>query len=62
MSLLAHQKKASHTPWVTLFWFKMGKSNWVPSRTQGVVPTVVTDGQMYYGYCVNCLYPVMGDN
>lgn len=19
------------------------------------------DGQMYYGYCINCLYPAMGD-
>jgi hypothetical protein len=23
---------------------------------------VVADGQMYYGYCSNCLYPAMGDN
>jgi hypothetical protein len=40
----------------------MGKSSRVPSRTQGVVPIVAADGQMYYGYCVNCLYPAMGDN
>jgi hypothetical protein len=39
-----------------------GKSTWVPSRTQGVVLIVVADGQMYYGYCINCLYPAMGDN
>jgi hypothetical protein len=38
------------------------KSSWVPSRTQGVVPIVVADGQMYYGYCVNYLFPAMGDN
>jgi hypothetical protein len=31
-------------------------------RTQGVVPIVVADGQMYFGYCIKCLYPVMGDN
>jgi hypothetical protein len=23
--------------------------------------SLVTDGQMYYGYCINCLYPVMGE-
>ena len=22
---------------------------------------LVADGQMYYGYCINCLYPTMGD-
>ena len=22
---------------------------------------LVVDGQMYYGYCINCLYPTMGD-
>ena len=22
---------------------------------------LVTDGQMYYGYCINCIYPTMGD-
>ena len=22
---------------------------------------LVADGQMYYGYCINCLYPAMGD-
>ena len=22
---------------------------------------LVVDGQMYYGYCINCLYPAMGD-
>jgi hypothetical protein len=22
---------------------------------------LVTDGQMYYGYCINCLYPAMGE-
>jgi hypothetical protein len=32
------------------------------SRTQGVVPIAVADGQMYHGYCINCLYPAMGDN
>jgi hypothetical protein len=47
---------------VAYFWFKMGKSSWVPSRTQGIVPIVIADGQMYYGYCINCLYPAMGDN
>jgi hypothetical protein len=31
-------------------------------RTQGVVLIVVVDGQMYYGYCINCLYSAMGDN
>jgi hypothetical protein len=40
----------------------MCKSSWVHSRTQGVAPIVVADGQMYYGYCINCLYLAMGDN
>ena len=22
---------------------------------------LVADGQMYYGYCINCLYPALGD-
>jgi hypothetical protein len=22
---------------------------------------LVADRQMYYGYCINCLYPVMGE-
>jgi hypothetical protein len=22
---------------------------------------LVADGQMYYGYCINCLYPTMGE-
>jgi hypothetical protein len=22
---------------------------------------LVADGQMYYGYCINCLYPAMGE-
>jgi len=37
------------------------KSGWVYSRTQGFVPIVVVDGQMYYGYYIHCLYPAMGD-
>jgi hypothetical protein len=54
--------KALHDPWCLYFWFMTGKSSWVHSRTQGIVPIVVADGQMYYGYCSNCLYPAMGDN
>jgi hypothetical protein len=26
------------------------------------VSIIVADGQMYYGYCIDCLYPAMGDN
>ena len=47
---------------VTLFPFKAGKSGWVYSHTQGFIPIVVADGQMYYGYCIHYLYPAMGDN
>jgi hypothetical protein len=47
---------------VSLFWVKTGKSSWVLFRTQGVVPIIVADDQMYYGYCINYLYSVMGDN
>jgi hypothetical protein len=39
------------------FWFMTGKSSWVHSRTQGSIPLVV-DGQMFYGYCSTCFYPV----
>jgi hypothetical protein len=56
-------KKALHTPWCRfIFCLRRGKSSCVLSRTQGVVPIVVADGQMYYGYCINCLYLAMGDN
>jgi hypothetical protein len=47
---------------VAYFWFKTGKSSLVPSRTQGVVPIVAADGQMYYIYYINCLHLAMGDN
>jgi hypothetical protein len=62
MSQLAHKRKPCILLGVVYFLFKMGKSSWVPSRTQGVVLIVVADDQMYYGYYINCLYPVMGDN
>jgi hypothetical protein len=39
----------------------MSQSSWVHSHTQGFVSIVIADGQMYYGYCINCLYPAMGD-
>jgi hypothetical protein len=44
------------------FRFKAGKSSWVPSRAQAFVLIIVADGQMYYGYCINCMYPAMDDN
>ena len=25
-------------------------------------PCCFADGQMYYGYCIHCLYPAMGDD
>jgi hypothetical protein len=31
--------KACHDPWCHLFFVMSGKSSWVPSRTQGFVPT-----------------------
>jgi hypothetical protein len=54
--------KALHNPWCHFILVMSGKSSWVPSHTQGVVPIVVADGQMYYGYCINCLYPAMGES
>ena len=59
---LAPQRKPCMLLGVVLFPFKSGKSGWVLSHTQGFVPIVVADGQMYYGYCINCLYPAMDDN
>ena len=31
--------KALHNPWCHLFFIMSGKSSWVPSRTQGFIPT-----------------------
>jgi hypothetical protein len=62
MSQLATKIKPCIHLGVILFPFKVAKSSWVHSRTQGFVPIVAADGQMYYGYCINCLYPAMGDN
>jgi len=27
-----------------------------------LLPYCFADGQMYYGYCILCLYPAMGDD
>ena len=27
-----------------------------------LLPCCFADGQMYYGYCILCLYPAMGDD
>jgi hypothetical protein len=62
MSQLATKRKPYIHLGVTLFPFNIGKSSWVTSRTQGFVLIIVADGQMYYGYYINCLYPAMGDN
>jgi hypothetical protein len=29
---------------------------------RGFVLIIIADDQMYYGYYINCQYPVMGDN
>ena len=42
------------------FWFPMGKSSWVHSRTQGLFPLVV-DGTVYHGYCKNCFSLVVDE-
>jgi hypothetical protein len=60
----ASPQKESLTYFLVSLYFSL---RWVSlaeyfSRTQGVVPIVVAEGQMYYGYCINCLYPSMGDN
>jgi hypothetical protein len=61
MSELANKRKPCIHLGVTLFSFKADKSSSVYSRTQDFVPTIVADDQMYYGYCINCLYPAKGD-
>ena len=43
---------------VLLFWFMMGKSSWVHSRTQGLFP-FVADDMMYHGYCKHCITPTI---
>ena len=42
------------------FWFMMGKSSWVPCRTQGLFPIVV-DGTVYHGYYKSCFYPAVDE-
>jgi hypothetical protein len=39
--------KACHDPWYLLI--------------LRALFSLIADGQMYYGYCINCLYPVMGE-
>jgi hypothetical protein len=60
---LAHWDKAFHTSWCQFIF-----SSWRVSLAEYILvfkalfPFIVADGQMYYGYCNNCLYPAMGDN
>jgi hypothetical protein len=59
MSQLPHQK-ACHDPWCLLFWFCRVSLVEYLLVLRALFP-LVADGQMYYGYCINCLYPTMGD-
>jgi hypothetical protein len=57
MSQLPHQK-ACHDPWCLLFWFcRVSLAEYL--LVLGPLFPLVADGLMYYGYCINCLYPAM---
>jgi hypothetical protein len=45
---------------VSYFWFMMGKSSWVYSRTQGLF-SLVADNVMYHGYCKHCIAPAVDE-
>jgi hypothetical protein len=59
MSQLPHQK-ACHDPWCLLFWFCRVSLAEYLLVLRALFP-LVADGQMYYDYCINCIYPVMGE-
>jgi hypothetical protein len=58
-SQLPHQK-AYHDPCGLLFWFCRVSLAEYLLVLRALFP-LVADGQMYYGYCINCLYPAMGE-
>jgi hypothetical protein len=60
MSQLPHQK-ACNDPWCLLFWFCRVSLAEYLFVLRALFP-LVADRQMYYGYCINCLYPAMGES
>ena len=53
--------KALHNPWCHFIFGYIGSSLAEYLLVLRVLFPLVADGQMYYGYCINCLYPAMGD-
>jgi hypothetical protein len=47
-------------PWCLLFWFYQVSLAEYLLVLRALFP-LVADGQMYYGYYINCLYPAMGE-
>jgi hypothetical protein len=60
---LVHPHKVFHTLWCPLY-FSLCRVSLAEYLLvlRALFPLVVADGQMYYGYCINCLYPALGDN
>jgi hypothetical protein len=60
MSQLPHYK-ALHDSLVSLYFWLYRVSLTEYLLVLRVLFPLVADGQMYYGYCINCLYPATGD-
>jgi hypothetical protein len=45
-------------PWCLLFWFCQVTLAEYILVLRALFP-LVADGQMYYGYCIKCLYPAI---
>jgi hypothetical protein len=60
MSQLPHYK-ALHDSLVSLYFWLCRVSLAEYLLVLRVLFPLVADGQMYYDYCINCLYPAMGD-
>jgi hypothetical protein len=59
MSQLPYHK-GYHDPWCHFFWLcRISLAEYL-LVLRALFP-LVADGQMYYGYCINCLYPAMGE-
>jgi hypothetical protein len=56
-----HHYKALHDSLVSpYFWlYQVSLAEYV--LILKVLFPLAADGQMYYGYCINCLYPAIGD-
>jgi hypothetical protein len=56
-----HHYKALHNSLVSLYFWLWWVSLAEYLLVLRILFPLVADWQMYYGYCINCLYPAMGD-